>query len=251
MSSKRERLTIDINPDTVALLEKAREKGVIIPHKRGRHGSNEFFRAAVALALKSALSSQEESPEKREIQTPSFLEAPQSLPDFLSAARGEIMILGTTLTSLHEREVVETLERKIAEKRVAMSFVLLDPEALTAYDSLDQRRAKEELDQTYALLFRLQDLGIREGTVVNITRAIKIPSIGIVITDPFTDAMRARVDLFSDPHYQTKPHPFFQVDGTTMAGQDMCLRFLAYCVSFLPGKRAVEFKAPFANSSKH
>lgn len=172
------------------------------------------------------------APSERTVLQIPIPEVPQKLSDFLSGATREILVFGTTLAFLHGDNALKVLKRKIAKDKVSIRFVLLDPKALNTYNPLDKRRARGDLDQTYALLFRLQDLGIREGGDVRITRATKMPLMSFVATDPFTENCRVRVE-----------HPSFQVDRTTTVGKEMCWRFLAYYMSFLPGcGRVVSFR---------
>ncbi len=143
----------------------------------------------------------------------------------------EIIMIGTTFTTLWEPNVAAFLEKKIREQHVPMTFFIIDPDLADenlVFHLLSQRYhqllgmdLREGIRTIIGVLTRLYKAGQEVNVPVRVLGLQEYPTLGMTICDPLTRSCIIRVVLHLHM-YRNEAHPFFDIDARSEEGRIAC-----------------------------
>lgn len=223
---------LQLTPEFRSAETEARQRG---------ESTEDYCLNAIRLALDPYLWFYAATPTEREPAVP-----------FLEDAK-EIAVVGVTLASMwEEKGLVDFLKRRLAEARLPMTFVLVDPDmedSHPTYRILDQRYGHEYggslrngLRTSMEILQELSRVASENQAPFVVRASHDVPPCGMVIVDPgfFSCKMRIKLYIDSEPDIE----PLFEVRSVSDQGKLACELFQRHYMRVALNTRPIDPRPP-------
>ncbi len=150
----------------------------------------------------------------------------------------EIVMLGISLTSLHQESMLSFLRQKIVRDKVPMTFLTIHPDLADddpVFTILKKRYApvygpdglRVALQKTRAVLYQLHQTALEVHQPIRVLGMREFPVAGLALVNPNRHDCRMRVAPYLYA-YPNEPQPFLEIDMATDRGRDAGYAFLRH-----------------------